>query len=47
MKIAILGYGTVGRGVDQIIAERVDGVSVTRILELPDRLSGPPHDLEL
>ncbi len=41
MKIAILGYGTVGRGVDQIIAERVDGVSVTRILELPDRLSDP------
>ena len=39
MKIAILGYGTVGRGVDQIIAERVDGVEVTRILELPDRLS--------
>ena len=41
MKIAILGYGTVGRGVDQIIAERVDGVEVTRILELPDRLSDP------
>ncbi len=41
MKIAILGYGTVGRGVDQIIAERVEGVEVTRILELPDRLSDP------
>ena len=41
MKIAILGYGTVGRGVDQIIAEHVDGVEVTRILELPDRLSDP------
>ena len=39
MKIALLGYGTVGRGVDQIIAERVEGVEVTRILELPDRLS--------
>ena len=41
MKIAILGYGTVGRGVDQIISEHVDGVEVTRILELPDRLSDP------
>ena len=41
MKIALLGYGTVGRGVDQIIAERVEGVEVTRILELPDRLSDP------
>lgn len=41
MKIAILGYGTVGRGVDQIISERVDDVEVTRILELPDRLSDP------
>lgn len=41
MKIALLGYGTVGRGVDQIIAERVEGVEVTRILELPGRLSDP------
>ena len=41
MKIAILGYGTVGRGVDQIISEHVDGVEVTHILELPDRLSDP------
>lgn len=41
MKIALLGYGTVGRGVDQIISERVDGVEVARILELPDRLSDP------
>ena len=41
MNIALLGYGTVGRGVDQIISERVEGVSVTRILELPDRLSDP------
>ena len=41
MKIALLGYGTVGRGVDQIIAERVEGVEVARILELPDRLSDP------
>ena len=41
MKIALLGYGTVGRGVDRIIAERVDGIEVSRILELPDRLSDP------
>lgn len=39
MKIALLGFGTVGRGVDQIIAERVPGVEVARILELPDRLT--------
>ena len=39
MKIAILGYGTVGRGVDKIIAEHVDDVEVARILELPDRLT--------
>ncbi len=41
MKIALLGYGTVGRGVDKIIGERVDDVEVARILELPDRLSDP------
>ncbi|OUO35275.1 homoserine dehydrogenase [Olsenella sp. An290] len=41
MKIALLGFGTVGRGVDQIIAERVPGVEVARILELPDRLTDP------
>ena len=41
MKIALLGYGTVGRGVDKIIGERVDDVEVSRILELPDRLSDP------
>lgn len=39
MKIALLGYGTVGRGVDQIISERVSEAEVTRILELPDRLT--------
>ena len=46
MKIAILGYGTVGRGVAQIIEERVPEVEVARILELPDRLTDPrmtPH----
>ncbi len=39
MKIALLGYGTVGRGVDGIIRSRVPGVEVARILELPDRLT--------
>ena len=41
MKIALLGYGTVGRGVDQIIRDRVGSVEVARILELPDRLTDP------
>ncbi|MCI6548150.1 MAG: homoserine dehydrogenase [Coriobacteriaceae bacterium] len=41
MKIAILGYGTVGRGVAQIIEERVPEVDLARILELPDRLCDP------
>lgn len=41
MKIAVLGYGTVGKGVDRIISERVRGVEVSRILELPDRLTDP------
>lgn len=40
MKIAILGYGVVGRGVDQIVAG-VDGVEVARILDLPERCEGP------
>ncbi|HQE70114.1 MAG TPA: homoserine dehydrogenase, partial [Atopobiaceae bacterium] len=38
MDIAILGYGTVGKGVDTIISAQLDGCAVTRILELPDRL---------
>ncbi len=41
MNIALLGHGVVGRGVDEIIASRVNDVHVTRILELPDRLSDP------
>ena len=41
MKIALLGHGTVGRGVDGIIRSRVPGIEVTRILELPDRLTDP------
>ena len=40
MNIAILGFGTVGKGVDQIVAG-LDGIEVTRILELPDRCEGP------
>lgn len=40
MKIAILGFGTVGRGVDQIVAG-LDGVDVVHILDLPDRCEGP------
>lgn len=35
MKIALLGHGTVGRGVDDIIAHHVPQVEVKRILELP------------
>ncbi len=38
MKIALLGHGTVGRGVDQVISSSVPGVEVARILELPDRI---------
>ena len=38
MNIALLGHGTVGRGVDEICA-KLEGVDVTRILELPDRLT--------
>ena len=41
MKSAILGHGVVGRGVDRIVTDRVEGVEVSRILELPDRLTDP------
>ena len=41
MRIALLGYGTVGRGVDGIIRSRVPELEVSRILELPDRLTDP------
>lgn len=41
MKIALLGHGVVGRGVDEIIASRATDIEVSRILELPDRLSEP------
>lgn len=40
MNIAILGFGTVGRGVDTIVAD-VEGIEVTRILDLPDRCVEP------
>lgn len=40
MNVAILGFGTVGRGIDQIAAN-VEGIEVTRILDLPDRCEGP------
>ena len=40
----IVGTGAIndgGKGVDRIISERVSGVEVSRILELPDRLTDP------
>ncbi len=37
MNVALLGHGTVGRGVDEIIASSVPSLKVTRILDLPDR----------
>lgn len=41
MKIALLGHGVVGRGVDEIVSTCVDGMEVARILELPDRITDP------
>lgn len=40
MNVAILGFGTVGKGIDEIVAQ-LEGapLTVSRILELPDRLS--------
>ena len=38
MNIAILGYGTVGKGVADIIEHKTPQITVKRILELPDRL---------
>ena len=38
MNAAILGYGTVGKSVFRLL-ERVDGISVRYVLELPDRLN--------
>ncbi|MGN0071374.1 MAG: homoserine dehydrogenase [Atopobiaceae bacterium] len=41
MNVALLGHGTVGRGVVQIIESSVPSLQVTRILELPDRCTEP------
>lgn len=41
MNVALLGHGTVGRGVVQIIESSVHTLKVTRILELPDRCTEP------
>ncbi len=41
MDIAILGYGTVGRGVGDIVERKTPQIRVKRILELPDRLTDP------
>ena len=41
MKIAVLGYGTVGRGVVEICDGMADKVEVVRILDLPENVSGP------
>lgn len=41
MNVALLGHGTVGRGVVQIIESSVPTLKVTRILELPDRCTEP------
>lgn len=41
MRAALLGFGTVGRGVDAILAENPCGIEIARILELPDRLTDP------
>lgn len=40
MNVALLGHGTVGRGVDEIIASSVPSLAVTRILDLPERCEG-------
>lgn len=40
MNIALLGYGTVGKGVDKICKNLPD-IRVTRILELPNHLTDP------
>lgn len=39
MNIALLGHGTVGRGVEEIIEKHVPSLTVKRILELPGRLT--------
>ncbi|MGI6755259.1 MAG: homoserine dehydrogenase [Atopobiaceae bacterium] len=41
MKIAVLGYGTVGQGVTSIVDSYIDSVEVSKILDLPDRCTQP------
>lgn len=41
MKIAVLGYGTVGRGVVEICEKNVTSLEVARILDLPDHCTEP------
>ena len=41
MKIAVLGYGTVGRGVVTIVEGRARGVEVEKILDLPKNCTQP------
>ena len=41
MKIAVLGYGTVGRGVVTIVEGRAKGVEVEKILDLPKNCTQP------
>ena len=40
MKIALLGYGTVGRSLDELLQERQIGIEVTRILRRPGKTVG-------
>ncbi len=41
MKIALLGFGTVGRGVDTIVSSSTPGLEVKRILDLPQNCTEP------
>ena len=41
MKIALLGYGTVGRGVDSIVSSSTPVLEVKRILDLPQNCTEP------
>lgn len=41
MKIAVIGYGTVGRGVVTIVEGRARGVEVEKILDLPKNCTQP------
>lgn len=41
MNIALLGYGTVGRGVDRIVSSSCPTLQITHILKRPGKLSDP------